>query len=82
MKINTVLKLTLSAALLALLTACSDTKESLTADMKELKTECNAEAKELKEAEDAEGLEELMKECNEKGKALDEKMKALVKEEK
>ena len=81
MKSN-VLKLTLSALFLALLSGCSDTKESLKVDMAELKSECKEEAEELKEAKDKEGFGELMKRCEEQGKEIDTKLQALEKEAK
>jgi len=56
------------------LSGCSDTKESLEADAKELMKECS---KALMESD-----KDMLKECDEKGKDLDARMKALNKDEK
>ncbi len=59
------------------LSGCGDTIESLKKERAELKVKCEKEAKELKEKQDAEGFEELMKKCERKDKVLRTKLKEL-----
>jgi len=72
---NTTVKVLLTALLALSFSACSDSKEDIQADMKELKAECEKEAMILKANKDKEGFKELMEDCESENKELKEKLK-------
>ncbi len=77
MKIETIGKILLSGLIAITFAACSDTKEGLHQEMKELKEECQKEAMILKANKDKEGFKDLEEECTEEGRDLEARLKAL-----
>ena len=77
MKIKTLGKILLGGLITLAFVACSDSKESLQKEMKDLEAKCGKEAVELKANKDQEGFTALFKECTEKGNDLKQRFEAL-----
>ena len=72
---KTTAKILLTTLFALSFSACSDSKEDIKADMKELKAECQKEALILKANKDEEGFKELSEDCDSEYKELKEKLK-------